>query len=189
MATSIEICTNALILLGDVAIASLTENTDRARKCANVYPQARRDVLRAHPWNCLVRRVQLAPMAQAPAFGWGQQFALPGDCLRLLEVGQSRWCSGADYELENGRVLANAQVLNVRYIADLPESAWDANLTDIMIKRMVKDLAYPVTKSTSLAQLKAQEFEVAYKRAKSVDGQENPPDDLSLSSPFLEARL
>lgn len=187
MATNIEICTNALLLLGDSAIASLEENTDRARRCASIYPQARRDVLRSHPWNCLVRRVQLAPMAQAPAFGWNQQFAVPGNLLRLLDVSVNR-CQ-VDFEYEDRKILANATVLNVRYLADLPESGWDSNLTDIMIKRMVKDLAYPITKSTSLAQLKAQEFEVAWKRAKSVDGQENPPEDFASNSPFLEARL
>lgn len=187
MATNIEICTNALLLLGDSAIASLTENTDRARRCANVYPQARRDVLRAHPWNCLVRRVQLAPLSAPPAFGWAQQFSAPGDCLRLLDVSVNG-CQ-VEYEFEDRKILANATVLNVRYIADLAESTWDANLTDIMIKRMVKDLAYPITKSTSLAQLKAQEFELAFKRARSIDGQENPPEDLSNASPFLEARF
>lgn len=187
MATNIEICTNALLLLGDSAIASLTENTDRARRCANIYPQARRDVMRGHPWNCLVRRVQLAPLASPPPFGWAQQFNLPGDCLRLLDVGVNN-CQ-VEFECEGNKILANAMVLNVRYVADATESAWDANLTDIMIKRMVKDLAYPITKSTSLAQLKAQEFELAWKRAKSVDGQENPPEDFASNSPFLEARF
>lgn len=176
MATDVSICSMALSLLGDQPIASLgAPNDRRATLCANIYPLAKEDILRSHPWNCLVKRVVLSPMTGAPAFEWGYQFALPGDCLRVLGVGYDG--QPEDYQLEQGRILARSNVLRLRYLQKLGEGQWDAGLVDIMTKRMVRDLAYPITKSTSLAQLKAQEFEIALKRAKAVDGQENPPED------------
>ena len=53
---------------------------------------------------------------------------------------------------------------------------------------MVKDLAYPITASTSLAELRAQEYKVAERIAKAVDAQENPPEDWEHESEFLGVR-
>jgi hypothetical protein len=53
------------------------------------------------------------------------------------------------------------------------------------------DLAYPITKSTSLRDSLKQEFYAKgvgiFARAKTVDGQENPPEDWN-DSPFLNVR-
>ena len=55
MATNeVTICNAALIALGAQPIASLIENTPRAIQCNALYAVARDEVLRAHPWNCLV---------------------------------------------------------------------------------------------------------------------------------------
>lgn len=181
MATEVSICSAALTLLGDAPIASLGEPDNmRATLCANIYPDAKLDVLRAHPWNCLTARVVLSPMSEAPDFEWGYQFALPGDCLRVLSVGYDG--QPEDYRLEQNTIMARSNVLRLLYQQNLGEGRWDANLVSLMVKRMVMDLAYPITKSTSLAELKAREYEIAFKRARAVDGQENPPEDWSSSS-------
>lgn len=184
MSTDVEICSRALILIGDQPIASLTEQSVRASVCKNLYPIARREMLRRHTWNCAIKRVILAPLAGSPAFGWSNWFAKPGDFLRLLDVGG---CAQEDYEFESNRILANATALSIRYVADVTEGNWDASLTDVMTMRMAADLAYPITKSTSLAQLKQAEYRDALRIAKAIDGQENPSEQFG-DSPFLSAR-
>lgn len=173
------------MLLGQSPIASLSETSKHARLCANTYPIARADVLRAHPWNCCIKRVELAPLAAAPVGGqWSSQFAKPGDWLRTLDVGVE---GQEEYQFEGGRILANTTALVLRYVADVTEGNWDSNLVGLMVLRMVKDLAYPVTKSTSLAELKAREYEMAKRHAKTTDAQENPPEEI-VDSPFIAAR-
>jgi hypothetical protein len=184
MATDVEICSRALILVGDAPIASLSEQTKRASVCANLYPIARRQMLRAHVWNCAVKRVALTALAGAPAYGWSNWFAKPGDWLRVLDVGN---CGNDDYAFEGNRILANQTSLKLRYVADVTEGMWDAGLTDVMVLKMAADLAYPIAKSTSLMQAKLQEFTAALRIAKAIDGQENPPDQFG-DSPFLEVR-
>lgn len=185
MATSISICSAALLLLGDSPIADFAENTKRATICANVYPLARLEMMRAHPWNCCVKREVLSPLAAAPAFEWPYQFTLPGELLRILQVGYDG--APQEYRVEGRRILARSNVLRIVYLADVPEGSWDSLLVETMTKRMVKDLAYPITKSASLGEAKAREFEIAFKRAKAVDGQENPPEDWA-DSPFIQVR-
>lgn len=186
MATDVSICSAALSLLGDVPIAALNEpNNRRATLCANIYPQAKLDVLRAHPWNCLTKRVVLSPLSAAPEFEWGYQFQLPGDCLRVLTVGYDN--APEDYRLEQNRINARSNVLRLLYQQNLAEGYWDANLVDAMTKRMVRDLAYPITKSASVAEVKAREYEIGLRRAKAVDGQENPPEAWE-DSPLIAVR-
>jgi hypothetical protein len=189
MASSVEICSAALLLLGDNPIASFSETSPRARACASLYPIAKRAILRAHPWNCTIKRVILAPEASTPAFDWGYQFARPGGWVRTLQVGYDN--HPLDYVAEGGRILANTNVLPFVYQEEATESAWDALLTDVMVKRMELDLAYPITKSTSLRDsLKAEFYQQGIgvlARAKAVDGQENPPEGWE-DSPFLQVR-
>lgn len=172
-------------MLGQDPIAAMTENTTSATLCANLYPLARLDTMRVHPWNCLIKRVVLAPLSDAPAFDWSYAFQLPGDWLRTLQVGQDG--DPTEYEPEGRTLLANTNVLYLRYVADVSESQWDSLLVQVMTKRMEMDLAYPVTKSASHRDSLKEEFYArgtgVLARAKAVDGQEAPPqswDDSSL---------
>lgn len=185
MATNVSICSAALLKLGDSPIADLEEPTQRAQLCANLYPLAKLDVLRSHPWNCCVTRVLLPPLAQKPAFSWQYQFALPGDMLRLMQVGMDGY--QLDYQLEGNRVLAQTDSLPIVYVADKTEGELDAKLVHVLTLRMEMDLAYAITKSTSVAEAKAQQYQQAMRQAKALDGQENPPEDWG-DSPFTQVR-
>lgn len=171
-------------MLGQSPIASMTEDTTMATLCANLYPLARLDVMRSHPWNCLVKRVVLAPLSTAPAFDWAYQHQLPGDWLRTLQVGETG--DPTECEVEGRRILADTNVVKLRYVADVTEGDWDALLVHVMTKRMEMDLAYPVTKSTSLRDSLRTEYHArgvgVLALAKAVDGQENPPEDWGDSS-------
>ena len=68
MTSIVGICRMALDLLGDYAIADLSDNTKQARLCDRNYPVMRDAVLRAHSWNCAMTRARLPLMADAPAF-------------------------------------------------------------------------------------------------------------------------
>lgn len=184
MATDIEICSRALMLVGDDPISSFSDRSDRARTCATLYPMARRDMLRQHLWNCAIKRVLLPSLTGAPAYGWAHWFAKPGDWLRVIDVGD---CGDDDYAFEGNRILSNQTTLKLRYVANVSEGYWDDSLTDVMVRRMAADLAYPITKSAALQQTMEQKFERQLRIAKNIDGQENPPEKLG-DSPFIAVR-
>lgn len=188
MSSPVSIASNALLLLGAQPINSFDEPTDRARLAANLYPEQRAALLRAHPWNCTIKRAALAPEEAPPAHGWARQFVLPDDCLRVLSVGEDD-DTPESYALEGRRrILYNGTVLRLRYVADVPEAEWDAGLVHVMTLRMASALAYAITKSGSMAQLAQDNYLRALKEAKAVDGQENPPEAFT-DSPLLAARM
>lgn len=189
MTTAVSICSNALLMLGAQTINSFNDATalDRAKLCANLYPTVRNDLLRTHPWNCAVKRLVLSPDATPPAFGYSQQFQLPTDCLRVLDVAEGG--AQIDYRLEGRSIQANTTVLQLRYVfRNEDENTWDETLVSLMTLAMAARLAYAVTQSASLEQVRIQEFQMALRTAKAVDGQEEPPETFG-DFPLIAARM
>ena len=60
MASVVQICNSALNQLGAASITALTDNSKNARLCNERYAVVRDAVFRNHPWNCLIKRQQLA---------------------------------------------------------------------------------------------------------------------------------
>ena len=179
MATGVSICSNALLMLGSQTINDFAdeENLDRAKLCANLYPTVRDDMLRAHPWNCCIKRAVLAPDAVAPAFGYDYAFELPSDFSRVLEVGSSG--QQIDYLVEGRSIQANTTVLELRYVfRNEVENTWDAHLVKLVTLAMAAAMAYPVTQSAAMQQTMEQKLETSLRRARAVDGQEDPPQTL-----------
>ena len=179
MATGVSICSNALLLLGSQTINDFADqaNLDRAKLCANLYPTIRDDLLRSHPWNCCIKRAILAPDAVAPLFGYSHSFELPADFSRVLEVS----CNGQiiDHLVEGRAIQANTTVLELRYVfRNEVENTWDAHLVALATQAMCAALAYPVTQSTAKQAGEEQKLELMLRRAKAVDGQEDPPQTL-----------
>lgn len=185
MASKVSICSNALLMLGAQPIASFTDGSDRARLASNLYPSERKAFMRAHNWGVLTVRVNLAPMAEAPAFGFTRQFSLPGDCVRLLDVGEEG--ETLTYRVERKRILYSGTVLPVRYLADLDEGDWDDAMVHAMTLRMAALFAYPVTASSSMADAMAQKAKDALRDAKTTDGQEDDTQAVE-HSPLLDSR-
>lgn len=177
MATGVSICSNALLMLGAQTINDFNEPVDRAKIAANLYPTIRDDLLRSHPWNCTIKRALLAPDATPPAFGYDNQFELPADFLRALEVGQSGY--QIDYLVEGRSILANATSVELRYVYLNPvENTWDAGLVALLTLAMAAAMAYPITQSAALQATMEQKLVMAKKVARAVDGQEDPPQTL-----------
>ena len=187
MATSeVQICSNALLLLGAGTINSFDDASDRALLVSNLWPNAREAILRSHPWNCAIKRLALAPDAAAPAFDYSYQFTLPGDCLRILSVGEKG--APQDYELEGRKILSDESTLYLRYIYDNDDvPSWDALLVQAAEAYMAMTCAYPITKSASMLEAMTSLWDLKLKQARNIDGQENPPEDMG-DTPLLAVR-
>jgi hypothetical protein len=179
-ATDVSICSNALLMLGAQPINDLSEANDRARLASNLYESLRDSVLRSHPWNCAIKRVALAPDATAPAFDWTYQFTLPGDCLRVLSVG---FDGLADAHLvEDRKLLCNANPAYLRYVyRNTNPTTWDAQLVHAMELAMAAGMAYGITQSASLRDSLLGELAQHMRKARSTDGQEDPPQSFQPS--------
>ena len=73
MASVVEICNSSLNILVANRIVSLTEDSKNARLLNQRYEPVRDAVFRSHPWNCLLKRVELAKDSDTPAYEYSYQ--------------------------------------------------------------------------------------------------------------------
>ena len=59
MPTAVELCSAALLKLGQSEISSFTEAGVAATLCNRLWPIVRDATLRLHPWNCAIKRAEL----------------------------------------------------------------------------------------------------------------------------------
>ena len=185
--SAVSICSNALLMLGDAPINSFEENNDRTRLVANLYTMRRDAVLRAHPWNCAIKRVILSPDLNAPVFGWDYQFTLPNDWIRTLSVGADG--IEDEYKEEGRKILMDSNACLLRYVfRNEVEATWDSLLIYAMTEVMKSTLAYAVTKSASKEELTEAIVQRVVKQARAIDGQEGTPETLG-DFPLLANRM
>lgn len=173
MTSVVGICNNALDKLGQSAITSLSDGNKAANLCSRNWEKVRDQVLRDHPWNFAVKRATLAASTDAPDWGFDNQFPLPSDSLRLLEVRDLR---AGEYQLENGSILSNETVLYVRYITRIEDpNDFDSLFIDAVATRLAFELCEGLTQSNTKKEALWQEYGDSLTRAKKTDAQENPP--------------
>jgi hypothetical protein len=176
MATKVSICSNALLMLGSQTINDFNEPNDRAKLVSNLWEPVSDWLLRSHLWNCAVKRVQLAPDTAAPVFDYSQQYTLPGDWLRTLQIGERG--APIDYTQEGRKILCDVDPLNLVYVARVDEGTWDTLLQFAAILAMATACAYAITLSAAVGEQKLQELREVLRQARAVDGQDNPPEEL-----------
>lgn len=187
MASVVDICSAALVSLGAQPISSLSDSTDRARACASLWPIVRDDVLRDHPWNCAIKRTQLAALSDAPAYDYAYQFVLPADFLRVVSVGADGY--EEDHKIEGGKILADSSPLKLRYVyRNEAAETYDSQLTQAMVLAMSARLAYAITQSSGMESQRADMYARHMQRARAIDGQDDPPQTLG-DSPLIASRF
>lgn len=192
MASVVDICNSALNQLGASVILSLTENSKNGRLCNQRYEPIRDSVFRSHPWNCLMKRVELAQDSTTPAFEYTYQYTLPTDCLRVMRTEKSNISGGEEYRIEGRKLLTDEATVKLLYLAKITDpNEYDTLLLETLSAAIAADLAYAVTASTSLAANMYQLYQNKLKEARFADATENSVDftDAIQADDFLNARL
>ena len=182
MASAIEVANMALSLVGDETIATFSDENKRARMVALHFDQARKSALRMAVWGCCTKRVSLPKDATAPAWGWENRFALPGDYIRLADIlNTSKDCS---YEIEDRFIVTNLEApLKIRYVFDDQDvSGFDPLLTQVFVHNLAMMLVEPLSHSSTRYDRLEAALRMYLARASRVDGSEKPARDIKPSS-------
>lgn len=183
MADEVGICNSGLAKIGNNRIISLTQGTPAANLCAEQYEKLRDDLLRSHDWNFAASRVKLGQLSATPAFGYDYQYALPSDWMRTITVhaADNRYVHITEYATESteaeGRVLlTDYPDVYLRYVRKITDvNLMDPAFREALAWRLAVELSVPLTKSGSLRDRMDAGFEDALSIAKSIDGQDDPP--------------
>ena len=201
MTSTVDIANYALNSLGASNITALDENSKPARLINQRFDSVRDSVFRAHPWNCLLRRAELAKESDSPAFGYANQFVLPTNpyCLRVLEFSNGTLSypqdnmfnntGGPVFVIEGRKLLSDEGIAKIKYVARVTDpQEYDANLIDTLAAAIAFEVSYAITGSNTVKQMMAAEYSDKLKQAEFVDGTEGAPQRLEASE-FIESRF
>ena len=192
MASTVDICNSALNLLGASTISALTDDSKNARLCNQRYEPVRNRVFRAHAWNCLHKRVQLAQNSTAPVVEYSYAYALPSDCLRVLKIhtgSTDSIKSEVDYKLEGRNIVTNEGTVYLVYIALITDpNEYDTYLQESISHQLAADLAYAITNNATLANNYMTRADERLREARFIDATENSLGTIE-SNEFTDARL
>jgi hypothetical protein len=198
MPSVVDICNEAMDLLGAATITALTENSKEARLCNRRFETDRDQVLRAHPWNAAITRKALPQDSAAPAFGFTYQYTLPTNpyCLRVL----SFWNANVDNEIaaydsqnmfkvEGRKILTDESTCKIIYIGRVTDTEqYDSLLSSTIAHKLASEVAYAITGSNSIGQQMFQLYQSRLAEARSMDAAEGVPDKIIADS-FINSRF
>jgi len=192
MASVVSICNSALNQLGAASITALTDNSKNARLCNERYETVRDAVFRSHPWNCLIKRQQLAQDTATPAYGFSYQFSLPSDALRLLGID----AYNSDHKVEGRKILCNESAIKISFISQVT----DPNEMDVLLRETISagiaaDLGYAITANLQVSKLMQEKYQYKLSEARHTDASEgynvdpsNGQVDQILTEDFINSR-
>lgn len=99
MSIRIDICNYALKVLGEKAITSIEDESDRAKTLESLYYIARDAVIEEAEWTFATRRFKPAVSTTAPEWGWDNAFPIPSDIHRVTQVDRN-WTTVSGYRVD-----------------------------------------------------------------------------------------
>ncbi len=192
--STISICNQALGWLGADTITSLNDPVREAQLCKDNFFDLRDAVLQEREWTFAVRRLILTPMVLSPVYGYENQFLLPTDVLRVLNIPTSLGTFGGlpflaggagadasqglpDWRVESSPdgsgniIVANVDRIRVRVIWRVTnETLWSPMFAQTVAARLAADLAMPLVNSRQLQQDMWNLYEMKLRRAGTMDG-------------------
>jgi hypothetical protein len=189
-----EIINLALLQLGGVTIAGVSEASRSAGVMAALWTPMLKDVLRDHAWPFAKKRVTLT-VTTTPVFGWDAAYTLPTDLMRMVCLGEPD--EGLKWKIEGTTLVCNessANILYVRYVdvATGPAGASETGLYDSKFEtalayRLAAEGAEAITGRTGRREEMLKLYQTALTDAETISSQEQTADEQAPSG-WVDAR-
>ena len=176
--SDVEICNGAIGLCGSTDfIQSLSDASQvSARRCKQFFLPAVERVLRKHGWNCATAIQKLAENTAAPTIEYANAFALPHDCVKVIDVYGSADCySPYDrWRIVGRNIHTELDTVYLKYIR-FPEDfrELDILLAGAIEYEMALRLAPTLIKDKEVYGILFQAAQQALREAKAMDTLEN----------------
>ena len=185
MASKIDLISNALIMIGDTPINSLTGGSRRETVANNLYDNIVQNELTKHRWGFARKQAQISRLTDPPVdtTRWKTVYQLPTDLLFLITVSPD-----SNYQVYGDKVYSNSnQALYADYIANTPEDEWPVYFAKMIEYALAMDFAASIRDSSAARGEMAAAYVNASRMARFTDSQQYPTEQVR-SNPFVNVR-
>lgn len=192
--SEVDLANMALTMLGQQPIAALTDNNNRAKLADKRLADVRDTVLRAHQWNCCIKRASLSAHGTAPVWGYSNRYQVPTDFVRLVSTESNT----TDYRIEAGNqgespllfILTDDTEMKILYVAKITSVAqMDSSLVQAIACRLAADIAVAVTGDAAHEASMMKKYQMVVSQAMFEDSASHNFLETIRGGEWLEARL
>jgi hypothetical protein len=192
--TEVDLANMALTMLGQQPINDLTDNNNRANLVDKRLADVRDSVLRAHQWNCCIKRASLSKDATAPVWGFSGRYQLPTDFIRIVSLEND----AVEYRIEAGNqgdtpelyIVTDSEDMNILYVANITDvSQMDSSLKQAVATRLAADIAVAVTGDTAQEAAMMQKYELLLMEARFEDSVAHSSLETIRGGEWISSRL
>lgn len=180
--TKIKIISDALILLGEKPLSSLSEDRWGATVGSNLFERVYENELQSNRWRFAMKKEMLARLLDVPLNEWQYAFQLPSDCLLPIGVYPSQ-----QYEIYSDRIYSNASELELDYMFKPEVTAVPRYFAQMLTFAMAREMAMPIKESQAAYGMSDQKYMEQRARAMFADAQGRPNRPF-IDSPFTDIR-
>lgn len=191
-----EICNLAVSWLGGNQIFSLeADESLEARLCRANYAMTVRATLEEREWTFAVKREVLTPLAEDPPFGYGYQFQMPTDLIRVIGVYNPRDAGRnsprtIQYLVEGGNILCDLQEIDIKYIFEETNTVkYTALFDQAVAAHLAMNISVALTENASMQQAMAGMYLSKLDAAAASDGLQGSRERLNTSQLEESRRL
>lgn len=192
MASKIDLISNALILIGDLPITSLTGNARAQVVSSKLYDNVVQAELSKYRWGFARKKLQLSKSAVSPVgTEFSTQYALPSDLIQFIKVNPP-----INYQILtstiNGATGSYIQTdysgdLYCDYIHNISEANFPAYFAKLIEYALARDFALAIRDSATVKTAMSEEYLNASRMARYTDSQQHPITPIQ-DRPFLDVR-
>lgn len=114
---------------------------------------------------------------RSPAYEYSHLYALPSDCLKVLRVNDSNYCT--DWRIEGRFIATNEDSLEFKYVFDVTDyTAMDTTFYEALQTYLAHDVCYRFSQSSQLKEQLAREFQRIMGKARFDDAGEDNVESL-----------
>lgn len=183
--TNVQIVNVALRLNGIKQISALSDSVESARIMNDLFEPCRDDELINHPWDFAIEYSDaLAENVDAPNFDYDYSYALPSDCLRVIELEDA----GDEYKVVGSNLYTNIESPKIKYIKKVTTPGnFSQSFCTVLSARLAAESCFALTNDKALTKQRWDEYKAKSTKAKSNDSQEGTTEKEEISS-WIEDR-
>lgn len=183
MASAVDICSSALVLIGTTPISSFTEPGAGAQVCTQLYEATLQRCLTDYYWGFATKKQSLNRLSQTPLNDYKYAYQKPSDMLAMITARPLQ----TNYAIVGDFIYSDQSSLDIDYLFRPDEPEMPAYFTKALEYKLAADFALAITNNASLNQIYEGKSINEFAHARSIDARNAPPVPM-VSSPFTDVR-
>lgn len=153
MQTKVDLCSMALLKLGERPIQSLADDSVAAQLSRTLFDPIMDALIASHPWRFAMRTYELTETIDG-------DFVIPSDVLRVIN---------APGKILGGRISAPGDKIAVTALVRVAPESYPAYFVSLAITKLAMEFCVPMTGDQSVFRMLAALYETEYGSAKFID--------------------